>query len=337
MFELDPLTDPRWSEVAAQHPQASVFHTVGWIRALQQTYGYEPVVVTTAAPGSEIASAIVFCKIRSWFSGTRWVSLPFSDHCEPLGTSNEIGQLLRTFSRQRATSKYIEIRSLGREGLEAGFCLGKEFALHTLDLRPELELIFQGFHKDCIQRKIRRAERERLEYREGGSEALLDDFFKLFLMTRRRHGIPPAPRAWFANLITYLANAAKLRLVYRQDRPVAGMLTLAHRECLVYKYGCSDAAENRLGGMPLLFWKAIQDAKQSGITRFDLGRSDLDALGLIKFKEHLGAKCQLISYATYPLQLAHAVWTSRIAAAVFRRLPDALLIGAGRLLYRHVG
>jgi len=42
--------------------------------------------------------------------------------------------------------------------------------------KPELAAIFRGFHKNSIQRKIRRAERERLTYAEGRSEALLEKF-----------------------------------------------------------------------------------------------------------------------------------------------------------------
>jgi len=47
---LDPLTDPRWPEFIERHPAASVFHSRGWLRALQMTYGYEPLAVTTSGP-----------------------------------------------------------------------------------------------------------------------------------------------------------------------------------------------------------------------------------------------------------------------------------------------
>ncbi len=38
------------------------------------------------------------------------------------------------------------------------------YYLHRLDLRPSLDELYQGFHKDCIRRKISRAERESLTY-----------------------------------------------------------------------------------------------------------------------------------------------------------------------------
>ena len=47
--------------------------------------------------GAELQSAIVFCRIRSGFTGARLVSLPFSDHCDPLVASpDDLAVLNRT-------------------------------------------------------------------------------------------------------------------------------------------------------------------------------------------------------------------------------------------------
>src|SRR5207247_5208993 len=82
---------------------------------------------------------------------------------------------------------YIEIRPL-RSDLLTGPVLNadRSFTLHVLDLRPDLDDLFRAFHKDSIQRKIRRANREALNYEEGRSEALLHKFYRLLLLTRRQ-------------------------------------------------------------------------------------------------------------------------------------------------------
>ena len=84
VYTLNPLLDSRWEDFAETHPRASIFHTPGWLEALRRTYGYEPIVYTTSAPGTPLANGIVFCRVRSWLTGDRMVSLPFTDHCEPL-------------------------------------------------------------------------------------------------------------------------------------------------------------------------------------------------------------------------------------------------------------
>src|SRR5882672_988194 len=84
LYQLDPVTDGRWMELVQRHPSASVFHSEYWLRTLRATYGYEPIVFTTSPPNSPLQNGIAFCQIKSWVTGRRLVSLPFSDHCEPL-------------------------------------------------------------------------------------------------------------------------------------------------------------------------------------------------------------------------------------------------------------
>jgi len=113
VYKLDPLADPRWEEFLGRHPQASVFHTPGWLEALRRTYDYEPFVVTTAPPGEELRNGIVFCLVKSWLTGRRAVSLPFADHCQPLVECPENLQVLLGALREeqtRAKWKYIELR-----------------------------------------------------------------------------------------------------------------------------------------------------------------------------------------------------------------------------------
>ncbi len=213
------------------------------------------------------------------------------------------------------------------------------YHLHSLDLRLTEDQLFRNFHKDCIQRKIRRAERESLQYEEGTSETLLKKFYRLVVMTRRRQHLPPQPLNWFRGLIASFGKDLKIRVASKDGLSVASILTLSHRKSMVYKYGCSNAAFNNLGGMPFLFWKAIQEAKTQGFERFEMGRSDIDNPGLVAFKEHLGASGKLISYWIYPEGRSRStgVWKDRLARRILPVIPDLALEIGGNLLYRHIG
>ena len=66
--------------------------------------------------------------------------------------------------------KRMEIRPHSPQGEEVrGFQPKVGAVLHRLDLTAPSDQLFRSFHKDCIQRKIRRAERENLAYEEGSS------------------------------------------------------------------------------------------------------------------------------------------------------------------------
>jgi len=344
VYRIDPLTDPRWAALVARHPKASIFHTPGWIAALHDTYGYEPMAYTTSPPGRDLACGIPFCRIRTWLTGKRLVSLPFSDHCAPLVDSQEaLDAILASLQRelQKENWKYVEMRPLASSlPIRSDFSRTEAFVLHTLDLRPGVRALFHGLHKDCVQRKIQRAERVGLSCEWGNSESLLRKFYSLLLKTRRRHGLPPQPLQWFRNMIECLGKAVRIRIASKDASPVAAMLTLVHGDTLVYKYGGSDERFNSLGGTQLLFWTAIEDACSDGLAVFDLGRSDLDNPGLITFKDRLGAARSPLQYfrcSLSPLPAVARTWPRTFAKYCFARTPNPFLAAAGRLLYRHIG
>lgn len=340
---LDPLLDPRWSEFVWRNLNASVFHTVGWLRALRQTYGFEPIAFTTAGPSEEIKNALLFCSVRSWLTGSRLVSLPFSDHCEPLVENPDQFKTLSGFVeriRKNQGWRYVEMRSANSSlDIEGQFQRTTTFYLHRLDLRPSLNILHDSFHKDCIQRKIRRAEREELTYESGRNEVLLQKLYPLLQLTRSRHQIPPQPIQWFRAIIECMGEDACIRIASKAGQPVAGILTLSHGKKMVYKYGGSNAQFNNLGGTPMLFWKAIQEAKQVGIEELDLGRSDCDNLGLVDFKKRWAAECTTLIRWQFPCSATSPStekWKLRLAKQLCTRLPDKLLTVAGKFLYRHI-
>src|SRR5262249_42725473 len=180
VFKIDPLQDSRWQTFVERHPQASVFHTVGWLEALHRTYGFRPVAYTTAKAGAELENGIVFCHVDSWLTGKRLISLPFSDHCQPLVDSPVTLAEMPSFiheERVRTRRRVVEIRPRYMDpavvNTTPSIKAGVSYCLHSLDLSSSSENIFSKFHKDCIQRKIRRARKEKLTYRAGRSQELL--------------------------------------------------------------------------------------------------------------------------------------------------------------------
>lgn len=342
VYAFDPLADPRWPELLARHPHASIFHTPGWLRSLQRTYRFTPMGFTTSPPNGELRNALVFCAVRSWITGHRLVSLPFSDHCDPLvDSAAELQALCLHVEQYRVNArwKYAELRP-AKCVLAAPQPFGgaEQFYLHRLDLRPSADDLWRGFHRDSIQRRIDKARRERLEYEEGASEALLGKLYHLLGLTRRRHRVPLQPLAWFRNLVDGLGPALCIRIVSRNGQPAAGVLTLTHGTTVVYKYGGSDVRYNALGGMPLLFWAVIEDAKRRGAEELDLGRSDQDNSGLIVFKDRWGARRSTLTYWRSPVHAPQGLSSGRLAVArrVFDRLPTPLRQATASVIYRHL-
>ncbi len=344
IYTVDPLFDSRWDELVARHPRASVFHQRAWLQALVRTYGFKTTVLTTSPPDQPLDNGVVVCRISSWMTGTRLVSLPFADHCEPLlNGSTDFGVFTNWFYREceRNDLQYIELRPiLATPVAKSGLKSKSSYWIHQLDLEPSLQQLFRGLHKNCFQRKIRRAEREGLSYEVGRSQQLVDEFYRLLLMTRKRHHMIPQPRLWFRNLVECMGAKVDIRLARKNGAPVAAILTLGHSSCPVFKYGCSDAKLHNLGGMPFLFWRLIEECKASGAEKIDFGRSDLDQETLVIFKDRLGTRKELLTYYRYTHETGRrelAPWKSRLLRKFFCSLPDMLMPLAGRILYKHAG
>jgi hypothetical protein len=347
VYRIDPLRDPRWAQFVQVHPRATVFHTPGWLEILRRTYGYECFGLTTTPPGDELTNGMVFCHVTSWLTGSRWVSVPFSDHCDPLiDRTEDLYSILDWVGHEstRARTRYVEIRPLDSGMVPDGsthFRRSKEFRIHLLDLRPSVEELYRSFDKHSVQQRIRKAEKEGLFCEEGSSPALLKKFYHLMVLTRRRHRAPPQPMAWYSNLLAVLGDKARIRVASKDDMPVAGILTVSHCISMIYKYACSDERYNNLAGNVFLFWRAIRDAKESGAQVLDMGRSDLDNPGLINFKSNWGAVNSTLTYWRFP-ELSPARKTDRfrvreIGGYLLSRLPDRCLIAVGKVLYKHAG
>lgn len=344
MFKINPVSDPRWSKLLAKHQHASLFHTSAWLTALALTYEYRPIVYTTSGPGEELANGIVFCEVQSLFTGRRLVSLPFSDHCTPLVSSDaELENLLEGiwFEFAQRRWKYVELRPLiplsGRQESQLG--LGQCFAMHVIDTRPDLDQLYRNMHKSSIRDRVRRAERDGVTCEKGSSESLVATFYHLLMMTRRRHGIPPQPLAWFRNLLKLLRNNLTIYVASKDSQPLASIVTISFNGTVTYKYGCSDSRFHSSGAVPFLLWRSLQDAKALGAEEYDLGRSDFDNPGLIEFKERLGGKLSTLNYYRFPNCPAKASTSlaRRVAGRLVSNLPDVFLTSIGRLLYRHIG
>ena len=343
VHQVDPIRDPRWMEFVSEHPDSSVFHSPSWLQALQATYSYRPFAISTSPPGARLRNGILFCQVQSWLTGNRLVSVPFADHCELLVDDADdrrelLGCIANMLSRNQF--KYAELRPLKREPEDkCGFRPSRRCLLHTLDLRPRLDEILKQSHKTSIQQRIRRAQRQQLDYTEGNDSQHIHRFYQLLLLSRRRQRIPPQPLEWFHNLARYFGDSLQIRLLSRGNQTVAGVLTLHWKQTVVDKYSCSDPQYNNLGCIPLLLWRVIEHAKQTGISTFDLGRSDYEGTGLVGFKDRWGSQRMELTYWRLPSQTAsgYGQWKLKVAGPIFARMPDRLLAASGRILYRHTG
>ena len=148
------------------------------------------------------------CRVKSWLTGRRLVSLPFADHCDPLASNpEELNDLLvRVKQCDVGKSEYIEIRPTLHQPEHTGFEKSATYWIHNMDLSKSKHELFCNFHKTSIQAKIRKAEREGLRYEEGNSKNIQADFYVCWLRPVGGTVYRPSPGPGFARLAALSAT-----------------------------------------------------------------------------------------------------------------------------------
>jgi len=330
-----------WNETLGGFENATIFHTREWANLLDATYGYRPCYLVTGS--TESPSAILpLMDVRSPITGRRGVSLPFTDMCEQLATPDapqpDPAPALQELARQRRW-RYIETRGANPFHRKAST---RRLIGHRLDLSAGPEKLFADC-KSSVRRAIRKAERNGVSVEFETSLTAVRQFYRLNCLTRRAHGLPPQPYAFFRNLQRALLDRGlgRIGLARKDGRTVAAAVFLHFQGAALYKYGASDSAALDLRGNNLVMWEAIRRFADEGFRRFLMGRTEPDNTGLLQFKQSFGAEPYDIEYARLTLDPRRGASANTPPLRgrhnrIFQALPIPCARIVGKMLYRHV-
>lgn len=338
-----------WDRFVEGHPVGGLYHRSLWIPLMQSTYRYEPYYLGLFR-GGELMGGLPLFLVKSRFTGWRLVSLPQADWCCPLACSDEDFDLLIRSATElvpRVGADYLEIRTLQRcagcRFLHTAFTGGKSFANHVVPLDPDPNVVWERLHKG-VRRNIKRAVRDGLRYTSSVDLADVDRFYRLFVLTRRQHGLPPQPFRFFEHLAQLLAEAGILFLDRVQDggRDAAAMLGAVYKRTAYALYEASDPS--LLPGRPnhLLIWEEVHRSCRAGLSAYDLGRTAFTNDGLLHFKRSWGAQERTMIHYRFPpvqesvLNLMKEDKGRRLRT-INRHLPAWALRCMGAAIYPHVG
>lgn len=337
----NPLAITGWDAEIGSLPQATFFHTAAWARVLWDTYGYNPIYLTLRI-GGKIAAVLPVMEVSSWLTGKRGVSLPFSDDVEILHSGPQSLRLLFEYVQTLAGKrnwKYFESRG-GRSGL-GDVPYSASFFKHHLKLQKNESAMLAQFD-GSVRRAIRKAGQNELTVEFSQSVDSIRTFYHLFCKTRQRHGVPPQPYAFFANIQKHvLANHQGWVVLARQKNvPVAGAVFFHSAQAAMYKFGASDPAFHHTRANNFVIWEAIRHYAQKDFTDFDFGRTSISNTGLRSFKLGWGTRERTIDYVTYHTRsrsfLSARVNRGQRLFDVYKFVPIFLSRIIGRLLYRHI-
>jgi Acetyltransferase (GNAT) domain len=338
---INPLEFPGWDQWAQSFHRHSIFHSRSWAQVLVEAYGYKPYYLILSRQGKHEAAWPIF-ETNSVWTGKKAVSLPFSDHCEPIledeSCFTDIFDRIVHLARQLKW-KTVEFR--GGERFFKQHPRAASYNLHLLELCPH-EKEMKGRLRSSTRRNINKAVKKKVEITIGTSMDSVRDFYALNCLTRKHHGLPPQPFNFFKKVHRHLISKemGMVVLARHNHQVVAGAIFFHFGKNATYKYGASHRGYLALRPNNLVMWEAIKWYGRRGFRQFDLGRSEPDNPGLNQFKNGWGATVQQVAYYRYDLNRRAFVGDERSIPRFFNRafrmMPVPVLRMLGGLAYRHM-
>jgi FemAB-related protein (PEP-CTERM system-associated) len=293
---VELATDPEaWNGFVARVPGASISHRWEWGAVIAEAYGHRTHRFVARGPAG-IAGVLALVEVRSRLFGSRLTSMPYLDDGGVLATTESawtglLSAALALAARLRIRS--IELRQRNRPRAD----------LPTHDDRATLVLTLpagNGAHgaearvaalwKAIGQKprnQVRKAEKAGLVAERRGPEAIAD-FYRVWQVNMRDLGSPAHSARFFARVGAHFAPETAVYLVRHEAQVIGGLVALEHAGSVVVPWASSDRRFFALCPNNLLYWTALRDAAERGLTSFDFGRS-APGSGTFLFKQQWGA------------------------------------------------
>jgi predicted N-acyltransferase len=169
----------------------------------------------------------------------------------------------------------------------------------------------------------------------------VEEFFRIMAVNMKRLGTPVHALSFYRALVEHFGRNAQVIIARHEGRPIAGMLTLRHRDEVCVPYASSLASHRHLFPIDAVYWEAIRLAWEEGAKRFGFGRS-LEGSGPARYKGRWGAIGVPLHYEYLLLQRSEIPRYHQgnarmeLARSVWSRLPLRLTTLLGPRLIRSI-
>lgn len=340
-IEVNPgLSVEEWQAYVENHPEGLMSHLPQWKEVLEESFHHKPFYLFARDEKDRLCGILPLFQIKSWLTGNRLVSLPFS-LCGPIADSEDILSELVCKAKDLCHDlkcSYLEIRMAKPKDL--GLQMSDYFSTYVLELSEPKE-VWKKLDRKSVRWAINRSKKDGVSIRASSTTADLKYFYQLNQQTKRRLGVPGHPFAFLRNICSKMDTSTKLYLAELEGQPIAGIITLGFKDTVHYAYAASDKRFLIHRPNNLLVWQAIEESCGKSYHYFDFGKTSPDDEGLARFKKQWGTEQKKLYYYYYPrmpnLISANRSGTKyRFVTSLWRRLPLFVTGILSPIAFRHL-
>jgi serine/alanine adding enzyme len=326
-----------WDGFVARAEGGTFCHLSGWREILEGVLGAECLYWAAADRDGTWQGVLPLVRVRSRIFGHYLVSLPFLNDGGPLGTPAARERLAQeaVAEARRTGADLLELRTRNAGSLDLPVSSRKITVL--LPLPPDAEALFKQFPAK-LRSQIRRPLKEGLTTRFGPEQ--WEPFYDVFARTMRDLGTPVLPRELFARVSRAFGDLVHFGVVYRGEEPLAAGCGFVWQEEFEMTWAGSLRESRSISANMLLYWAFMERAIERGVRVFNFGRCTAGG-GTHRFKRQWGGADLPLSWGQWSPNGVSATPSPerpmyRAAAAVWRRLPLAMVNRLGPLLARRI-
>jgi len=264
---------PAWQAFVDGHESSGCMHHAGWYGVLRDAFWVTPYFLMAIDERGAVQGVLPMYFSRSPLTGPHLSSLEGG----VLATTEEAARLLLTEARairDNTGSRFLQIRG----GMIDRPAEITQPAIHTLiDTSEPIEELWTNVKKKT-RWAVRQAEQQALRVQEDATLDELGAFYRVYAAHMRDLGTPVFGADVFDAIAIHLGGKRlRLYLVKHDSRLIGGMLCIVNGHHWTDYYAVVRLSAETEFANYLLYWHVIRDAAQSGVQRFDLGRSTPDS------------------------------------------------------------
>lgn len=344
--EIDPLDDPRWEDLNTRG--GTLFSSSPWLRAVADTYGLKPRAKVVQDASGELVAGLAYCRIDDML-GPRLISFPFSDFQEPVGDPGRAGPAIQALIDEATDGAPIRLRipddRLPELATELFPHQDRELLHHRIAVsETDPDKQFAALNGQ-VRQNIRRSRRDGLHVEMRSDLDAVRMFYDLHVGVRTmKYRLLPQPFRFFESLHAVFAPHDRLRVALAtfDGRAVAGIFYIEWGDTLYYKFNASAADGLSVRPNEALIWAGMEHCLQRGLSKIDLGVSDTDQPGLVRYKRKFaGFEQEVVTLKTAPPAASPHSGELRTLFGNLTDLftdpgvPSAVAEAAGDVLYRY--
>lgn len=340
-----------WDKFVKEHPDGWLYHFSEWKELIELSFPHikGEIFVIINDESKDIQAALPLYVVKSWLTGKRMVSIPFATICEPLYSNDDDLNNLLTKVIEQAKKQHalrIEIRTFNHDLKHIETLKERNYyKFHEIDLTSEISVIQKKFHRSCVRQRINRALKSELELKVCIDLEDFQEFYRLYIKSRKRLQLPPMPFRFFENLwkIFLPKDRMTLLLALYHGQAIAGLILLKYKNRVSAEFAASDETFKQFSPNHFLFWHAIKRSHNENYNVFDFGRTSPVNEGLMNFKNNWGTDVKDLKEYFYFLTKTKNTSepekniTYRLAKTIMRLIPQSMATVYGNICYKHLG